>query len=559
MKYQHLYKFSFLLLILLFTSCDEQLTEANKNPNGIAPNEADPERFLPSIMQGTARQYTAKGYGHIGGVMQHMQEDGWFQSYNNYQWSPEDWNNWFAYLRNNEFVLEKAQNGGLTFLEGITTTMKALAFGTMADLWGDVPYTEALKARDKSEIIFPKYDSQEVVYQGILEEFKRAAGLFATGDNTGSPGGADLYFGGDINRWHQFVNSLILRYSMRLSDKMPDLARKNIESVYQSGIYIKDHTQDVKRPYYDSDPWPTNKSQSSTGSSFLRRKPCQTLVDVLYEHNDPRGPVWFEPVHCRWVEDTSLDKAKDEFIRKNGELTNSISLTHEEYVAEIAAGNVFTRHYNPELLGEKLNTDVFVGVPAQLVRPSTYNENPTPGQIVQNQHVSQMTPMFGERSNELLQSLVMSAQEIQFILAEAAQKGWNVGSAEEHYNEGIRQSFNMWGIGGQFDGYIAQPEVQYDGTLKQLIEQKWIAGFTHALEAWYDYRRTGFPELETGPAALQEVPPVRILYGENELQFNEEKIQEALGRLEATQYSEAQGKNSAWAKPWLIQGTGEPW
>lgn len=559
MQYQHLYKLLFILVILLLAGCDEELTEANKNPNGIDPTEADPNLFLPSIMQGTARRYTLRGYGHFGGVMQHMQEDGWFTGYNNYQWTPENWNHWFAYLRNNEFVLEKAQNRGFTFLEGITTTMKSLVFATMSDLWGDIPYTDALKARDESEIIFPSFDTQEVVYKDVIEEFKRSAKLFALGDKTGSPGSSDLYFQGDIEKWHRFANSLILRYSMRVSEKLPEVAQREIETVYKSGIYIKDYSEDVKRPFYESDPWPTAESTSSSGSGFLRRKPCQTLVDALYKYNDPRGPLWIAPVHCRWVADYDLDKPKDQFIRKDGEITDILSLTHKEYQAEIAQGHVFTRHYNPDLLGKHLDTNYYVGIPPQMPEPSIHNENPTPGQIVQNQHVSQLTSMFGARTDDRLQSLVITAQEIHFILAEAAQRGWNVGSAEEHYYEGIKQSLEMWGLGHQFESYIKQPQVKYDGSLELILEQKWIAGFTHALESWYDYRRTGYPELEVGPGAVQPAVPVRIQYGENELQFNEEQIRIALDRLEGTQYSEAQGKNSQWAKPWLIQGTGKPW
>lgn len=559
MQAKFIYIVFFIGSIFFLSGCDEELTEANRNPNGIDPTEADPNLFLPSIMQGTARRYTHRGYGHFGGVMQHMQEDGWFTGYNNYQWTPENWNHWFAYLRNNEFVLERAQNRGFTFLEGITTTMKALAFATMSDMWGDVPYTEALKARDESEIIFPTFDSQEVVYKGAIEDFKKSAKLFELGDVTGSPGGADLYFQGNIQNWHRFANSLIMRYAMRVSEKLPELAKRELEAVYQSGIYIKDHTEDVKRPFYDSDPWPTAESTSSSGSGFLRRKPCQTLVDALYKYNDPRLSLWFAPVHCRWVEDYSLDKPKDDFIRKNGILTDILSLTHKEYLSEIDQGNVFTRHYNPDLLGKHLDTNYYVGVPPQMPEPSIHNENPTPGQIVQNQHVSQLTPMFAARTDDRLQSQVMTAQEVHFILAEAALKGWNVGQAENHYNEAIRQSFEMWGIGDQFEAYIQQPEVQFNGSLEQIIEQKWIAGFTHALESWYDYRRTGYPELQVGPGAVQPAVPVRIQYGENELQFNENQIRAALDRLEETPYSQAQGKNSQWAKPWLIQGTGKPW
>lgn len=553
------YRITLFLVVLMILGCGDDLTETNKNPNGIDPANADLERFLPGILQNSARQYTSWGYGHIAGVMQHMQEDGWFTAYNDYQWTPEDWNNWFSYLRNNDFVLEKAQNSGLVFLEGIATTVKAMIFGTMSDLWGDVPYSEALKATDESEIIFPKFDPQEEVYKGILNEFKKAEELFALGNTSGNPGSADVLLNGNIDKWHRFVNSLILRYSMRLSDKLPDLAQSNIESVYQSGIYIKDHSDDVMRAYSETQPWPTNKAQSTNHSEFLRRKPCQTLIDVLYENKDPRLEVWFAPVHCQWVEDLTLDKPKDEFIRKNGELTDKVSLTHQEYLPEIEAGNVFTRHYNPELLGKYLDTNQYVGVPQQMLEPSVHNDNPTPGQTVQNQHVSQLASIFGERSNSFLQSRLMTAQEVYFILAEAALKGWNVGSAEDHYYEAILQSFKMWGIEDKYDVFIKQPGVKFDGSLKQIIEQKWIASFTHALEAWYDYRRTGFPALETGIGAVQDAVPVRLLYGDNELQLNEDQIRDALDRLEETPYSKAQGKNSQWAKPWLIQGTGKPW
>jgi len=101
--------------------------------------------------------------------------------------------------------------------------------------------------------------------------------------------------------------------------------------------------------------------------------------------------------------------------------------------------------------------------------------------------------------------------------------------------------------------------VAYNGTQEQIIEQKWVASWTAAVEAWFDYRRTGYPEFQAGPAALRSVLPVRFYYMQDELNINRANAEQALQRLERTGYSQADGQNSAWSKPWVLQGTGKPW
>jgi hypothetical protein len=74
-----------------------------------------------------------------------------------------------------------------------------------------------------------------------------------------------------------------------------------------------------------------------------------------------------------------------------------------------------------------------------------------------------------------------------------------------------------------------------------------------------DYRRTGLPALQTGPASPEPVLPVRFIYSDDETLRNEANADEAIGRLEETDYSNLRGANSQWSKPWIIQGTGKPW
>ena len=135
----------------------------------------------------------------------------------------------------------------------------------------------------------------------------------------------------------------------------------------------------------------------------------------------------------------------------------------------------------------------------------------------------------------------------------------NTGDAKTHYNAGIKASLTTWGVSSQYDTYVANKGVVFDGTVKQVITQKWIAGWTAATEAWFDWRRTGFPVLKAGPYAKRTVLPVRFYYSIEEQRYNTTNANTAINNLTVTSYSQADANNSAWSKPWLLQGTPQPW
>ncbi len=567
----------FICSLLFLVSCAKKLDEFNENPNGINPATANPNLILPTVLSGAANNYLGLGYGKIGGAMQHMQEDGWHSGYNSYDWSEEDWSNWYGVLRNNEFLYNRATEMDYPLHQGIAQTMRAFVFGTIADLWGDAPYTEAL--RGATDISYPAYDTQETIYKGIIEELKVAVNtLNSVGDVSGyyAPG-YDLYYNGDAAKWKKFANSLLLRYAMRLSEKLPDLAKSTLEQVYNSGDYIKSSGEDATMGFsalpasQANNAWPGNKDKGGNDpeSEWRRRKPCSTLLDRLTQYGDPRREVWFQPVHCRWVADPALATAVDPFIRKNGVLTDLVSMTDIAY-REAGSSDIYTRRYNPNLFTANPpftfaapNTNEYVGVPPALLYPDYFNNNPTPGQSVENQHVSQLSTVFlqaNDGANGILKARLSTASEVAFILAEAAQRGWAAGDAQANYNNGIKFSLESWGVGDKYNDYADNAGVAYDGTLKQILEQKWIAGFANALESWFDWRRTGLPVMAApGNGSVQPVIPVRLIYGNNEINVNAANASAAIDRLSTTPYSTLRGKNSQWAKPWIIEGTGKPW
>lgn len=551
------------VIIAASSSCSDRLSEINQNPNGIDPATANPNLVMPEVMNSVGRSYLELGYGDIAGVVQHIQHDGWFGSINHYDWGPQDWSGWYGMLRNNEFMYKRSVELNYKLHQGIALTMRSFIFGTITDLWGDAPYTDAVKGNVSNELLTPAFDSQEVIYKGIINDLKAASALFASKDATGYTTGYDIYYGGNPTAWQKFANTLLLRYYMRVSEKMPAEAKAGIEAIYASGIYIKTPSEDALMNYIGAtsgNSWPGAVAFDQEQSNFRRKKPAQTLMSNLLTNNDPRLKVWFAPVYVRWVADDKLETAVDKFIRKDGVIQQGVSYMSDiALLAEVKKGAKFTRHYNPKLYTGTLDTNEYVGIPPGLRQPDYYNNNPTPGQTVQNQHVSQLAEVYRGSSGGLLKARLASSAEAAFILAEAAQKGWSVGSAQTHYNAGVKNSLDTWGVGSQYDAYIARPTVAYNNTLARIMEQKWIAGWTASTEAWFDYRRTGLPALTAGQASSEPVLPVRFNYGDNEVNFNRTNADLAITKLEATKYSTVRGKNSQWSKPWIVQGTGKPW
>lgn len=543
------------LSLLIVTACDDKLTELNKNPNGIDPEDGNVNLLMPAVLGPVASSYLDLGLNNMAGAMQHTQKSGWGGGHNYYEWDGQDWTSYYDRLRTNELLIEVARDNSLPFHEGVGLTMRAFLFGQIADYWGDAPYSASLLGDEGGlEFQYPAFDTQESIYMGVIEDLNAAAQLFATGDETAVIGDADLYFGGDMEGWERFANSLLIRYWVRISEKKSAEAKSAVESIVASGKFISSSSQDATMDYTggSDDQWPLiyDDEQSTT-----RYQSCKTIIDQLTATDDPRLPVWFAPVQVRWIPDTNVSGFEDVMYIDGVE-----SPIWPDWIDYQGSSASFTRKYNPNDV--TFNDSEYVGVEAGIIMSDVqgYNGNPSPGQGRHNVHASMLTSTFmdGKASaGDLLQARLVSAAEMHFTLAELALNGWNVGDAETHYNDGIMNSLEAWGVEDQYDDFIA--EVPYEGTVEQIITQKWVASFTSATEAWNDYKRTGFPVLSVGDGAAQPVPAIRFGYGSDELNNNTVNVSTAIENLEITDFSGQLGKDSPYSKQWILQGTGNPW
>lgn len=540
------------ILILVFTthvSCKD-LTELNINPNDIAPEVADLNLLLPTVITGIGQTVVGLGFGDIAGVMQHTQKDGWSDGHNSYEWTnlSQSWSGYYGILRNADEYYNKAVTGGYEFHQGVGLILKAYTFGLITDLWGDAPYTDALKAEQGSEFFKPAFDAQQDIYHGIINDLDTANLLLSKNvaeyKNINST--QDVLYNGDVAKWRKLANSLALRYYMRLSLKEPSYAKEGIRKITSdSNKYplITSSNDDANVGYIGSasgDSWPTNTVYDiSPSGSYMRLKLCSTLVETLQDLKDPRLAVWANKIETPYVlvSGTNIDRV----VNGKREISQDVA---NAYLAANGVSIDFDQEY--------------VGIPPGCRIAQIYNKKPDAGQGTYNPHVSQLNNIYKATKGNLLQMRLMSASEINFILAEAALYGWAPGTPEEHYANGIKESFKVWGVDNSFNNYMMG--APYSG-LESIMTQKWIASWSAAAEAWFDWRRTGLPELKAGEVAKREKLPLRFYYHlTSEIEKNRENAEAAIGKLEATQYlGDETSKNSAWSKMWLLQGTGKPY
>ena len=120
---------------------------------------------------------------------------------------------------------------------------------------------------------------------------------------------------------------------------------------------------------------------------------------------------------------------------------------------------------------------------------------------------------------------LLDYSEVEFLLAEAIERGYNVGAtAAIHYNNAVTASVVEWG-GTEADAssYLSQPSVNYTtatGTYKEKIgTQKWIALYNRGWDAWIEWRRLDYPQLAPAASALSDIP-LRYPYPVNEQNVN---------------------------------------
>ncbi len=547
-----------LTILFQMTSCLD-LNELNVDPNN--PVTVSSNYILTYVLTGTAKTYKSLGdlNSGVAGAMQYIQmgTNASMPEVNQYLWTASSWSGYYDLLRNVEIIHEKSIIENNKFFEAISLTLRAFLFGTLTDLYGDVPYSESLKAADG--IFFSKYDDQKNIYKGVLDDLKNAETLLASSDISSYKiaAASDVLYGGDAGKWRKFVNSLRLRYAMRLINKKEDMSAIGIDLVSEfnaasTQAFSSSNDEAVVKYIGTTAENSAKGGLLNSANPGYSTKPCTAIVNKLKSFNDPRLHRWVIPVQYKW----------------DYNATSTTDVTVKNWF-----GESFTVTVMPTT-DTSLDTSFYVGLPPNiaLMDAQLYNKGAGPAfpQPERSPYISFLHPRFRENNETYIKMDLMMYSEVEFLLAEAAQRGgFSVSDPEAHYKNGIIASLKRWGIsdgsnGFNFNTYYSNPQVSYSGAdnkQERIIDQKWISLWLN-VESWFDYRRTGYPTLVVGPVTQYGAAlPLRFIYPVPSqdpkylINYNE-----AVDKLEATSYvPTGQSKDHSYSKMWLLQGTGKPY
>lgn len=541
--------FATLLLLTGMVSCSQdELRSFDALQQKNAVESVNDPYLLASIIKQTTTFYQKMGYDtrRLPGAVQHMESN--YQSgdnfYNGFKSPIDDMYSAMNILKLVDGSISLADQRGSKTHKGIFMTFRVLLFSFMTDFYGDVYYSEALKARQG--ILYPKYDKQADIYTGLLKELDDATTLISSGTEPVSDS-YDLMFAGNKTKWLKFANSLKLRLLMRGSSKLSD-AGTRMTALLTQPIFT-DATDNASIAYVGTtadNSWSGGTLNWGTVDNFDTRRPCKTLVDKMLDLKDPRINVWFAPVERPWTSDKSKDGVTFNTTDANGYTYSSTWEYIDRTKKEIAT------YATPDILLD--SNKVYVGFVAGMQsdwKNGNGHYNTSAGGVVGNFKVSKFSKLFRENKHGLLKAQIMNSDEVQFILAEAAAKGLISGSADTYYRKGITNSMLRWGVKqADIDTYLAQASVTLpsdkNGQLAKIADQKWLALFTVSSEAYLDLRRTKLPNIFNNGRLSGYPFPLRYRYPGNELGQNKTAYDLGVGTL-----SPAVDDQSS--KIWLLQ------
>ncbi|HYF69211.1 MAG TPA: SusD/RagB family nutrient-binding outer membrane lipoprotein [Ohtaekwangia sp.] len=388
---------------------------------------------------------------------------------------------------------------------GIAQVMKAYAYSLMVDVWGDVPYTEANRA---PEIVLPVYDQGEEIYPKLFDllnagiENLEKESIFEVGQE-------DVFYGGDVESWIRLANSIKLKMYNQIRE-VQDVSSE-VEALLNEGVLISNGEEDFELVYGTS-VGPDNRNPGyvqewTPGGANYYISPYfyEVMQDMnTFNHPDYGGKIDIEDPRVPYYFYNQIGTVSEADSPENpcSYCYGYIDPNTESFVVKV-----------PELEGTGMVS----------IYPFSLDIDPTEGYAQgASQTVLGLYPLGGKfdngeggasslNGNPQVQQRLLNYYAIKFIEAELYLTGVVPGDHRLAFQEGIRAAF---GKVNEIANDVGAPLIEdeaitayedavlaaYDDAddeekLEHIITQKWIASFGWDVDAYTDYRRTGYPVL----------------------------------------------------------------
>lgn len=469
----------------------------------VVPTDANMNQFVECLMGGSFGGYLGDSNDGFNGKN--------FSTYNPEEhWIQVAFNDIIPaiFIRSND--LKQKTNDPVIL--AVSDIIKVMALSRVTDIYGPIPYS---KIGLEGALAAP-YDSQEEIYNHMFSELDNAITVLTNNKTANFTPRADNVYNGNVISWIKLANSIKLRLAMRIANVKPDLARtKATEAVNHEVGTMTSNDDNAMKPAPTKNPFRV----------------------VMYEYNDGDSRIGADIT-------AYMNGYKDP--------------RREKYFTQSTFTGTIVNAYHGLRSGIQI-----------------------PGGGI----VKQYSNMLVQENTKLMW---MNAAEVAFLKAEGALRGWNMGAspvsatsnAEGFYNWGVTLSFEQWGASGasqylqnstnapsayvdpigsfSYTGTPSTITIKWDAdatqeqNMERIITQKWIAIFPLGIEAWSEYRRTGYPKLmevlrnNSGGKVSTERMARRLPYPQEEYSENSENLSYAISNYLKGQ--DNMGTDVWWAK-----------
>jgi hypothetical protein len=438
--------YTVLLLLVVFTSCDDGFEELNVDPTKSAQIDAK-SKFTATLLRTSGERYENWRTNLIyqSTMMQHLSATAGYWSGDKYSWNrgyaSSLWDRYYTGpVKGIEDILfQLKEEEQPQEMIAIARIQRVVIYSRLTDVYGDVPYSEAGKGYLENKLT-PKYDAQSDIYADMLKELEESAAALSSG--TSKWGDSDLIFQGDQGKWKRYANSMMLRLGLRMIKVDAAAAKSWATKAIAGGVM----TSNADIAYIKHTPGPEGINKNGNGEVFSvdgNPRLSKTFVDFL--NGDPRLPILG--------------------ARRSDNSTNPADLKG---------------------LPNGLDSDMLLANTGE----ENSNAYAEPNRAI---ITGEDAPMFFQ-----------TYAEVELMLAECA-KRWGItgGDVENHYKAGVTAAMKyleLYGASAAIDAadiatYLANNPFNDANALEMIGNQYWAATFLNEYETFANWRRTGFPNL----------------------------------------------------------------
>lgn len=448
------------LLLVVATSCTENITDINTNPKAYQSGSVPAEAFFSNATRNLTDAIT---YGFTFKLMAQQFAETTYFSTTAYNLVDVGNTFWVSMYRDVLLDYKEAQ----TILKtkpslypaidqnklAITEIMNVYTYSILVNTFGNIPYEGAISTSLKSQALnpdnlTPTYDDAAAIYDDLFTRLDKAISQLDV--NSTSFGTADLLYKGNVASWLKFANTLKLRMAMTLADVNSAKSKSLAEAAATAGVF-KSASDNAALVYLSTTPNTNPIWVGLIQSSREDYVASNTMIDMMKASNDPRIPLYF-------TKDNAGSYSGGTYGRSNAYITYS------------KAGAAMTATTTPGVLLDFTETEFYLA----------------------------------------------EAAARGYSVGGTAESFYNAGITSSILYWG--------GTADAATKYLTEPTVAYATAIgatpfQKIARQKYLALFNRGLEAWTEYRRFDYPTFNAPPVPQGDFP-LRFTYPNSEQNAN---------------------------------------